>query len=76
MSKYEDNLEAALAEHGLALDAGNVIGGPFIPDGIYRIYRPGDLGIVGSGSTLEAAIDDLPLDTSRAIAAQLDGRAW
>ena len=35
----EREFQAALAEHGFAVDEGNAIGGPFIPDGRYRIYR-------------------------------------
>jgi hypothetical protein len=32
------DFRAALDEHNLVVDEGNVIGGPFIPDGRYRLY--------------------------------------
>lgn len=44
---------------GLQVDEGNVIGGPFIPDGVVRIYD--DSGVRGEGRTLEEAYNNTHL---------------
>lgn len=49
-------LEEQLAALGYTVDHGDLIAGPFIPDGAVRIYRGDDpYDIVGEGDTLEEA---------------------
>jgi len=49
-------LEEQLVALGYTVDHGNLIDGPFIPDGTVRIYRDDDpWDIVGQGDTLEDA---------------------
>lgn len=49
-------LEEQLAAQGLTVDEGNLIDGPFIPDGRVRVYRGDDpWDIVGEGDTLGEA---------------------
>ena len=41
---------------GLVIDEGNLIAGPFIPDGRTRIYEPETYNVRGEGQTLEEAL--------------------
>lgn len=52
----ESEFRERLAQMGLELDEGNVIGGPFIPDGTYRVYDPDTHGVVDCNRDLEALI--------------------
>lgn len=54
----ERELESALEEHGLAVDEGNVIGGPFIPDGRYRLYSCETHDVICESRTREGLIED------------------
>lgn len=58
-------LEEHLIERGYTVDHGDLIGGPFIPDGTVRIYRDGNPSdLAGEGRTLkEAARNILPEHT-------------
>ncbi len=55
-----DDTEILSAAHALELevDEGATIGGPFIPDGIVRVYDPATSTVLGSGKTLQEAWDD------------------
>ena len=56
-------LEEQLVALGYTVDHGNLIDGPFIPDGTVRIYRGDDpWDIAGQGATLEDAAS-LLIDT-------------
>ena len=57
----QEDLEK-LSEHGLLVDEGNLIQGPFIPDGRVRIYRESDHSVVAEGRTYEEAVANLPYD--------------
>jgi hypothetical protein len=53
------NVEALVEAEELVLDDGCGIGGPYIPDGIVRIYDPEDCyNVLGSGETAEEAWDE------------------
>ena len=54
----EDEILELLESRGLLIDDGCVIGGPFIPDGRYRIYDE-DYTILGEGSSLRKAYEEL-----------------
>jgi len=57
----DEEVREACEELGLVLDEGNLIQGPFIPDGTCRIYPEGEpYQILGSGSTPEEAWEGLP----------------
>lgn len=60
IERDEVGLLKLLEEAELAVDHGNLISGPFIPDGTVRIYRPETLSILGRGATLVEAVEDLP----------------
>jgi hypothetical protein len=57
-----EDMMAVLAAHDLEVDEGCLIGGPFIPDGRVRIYRPDDLRVMGEGKTFEEAFEALWLE--------------
>ena len=48
-------LQALLEGAGLAVDHGDLISGPFIPDGTVRVYDPDTGDVLGEGDTLAAA---------------------
>lgn len=50
--------EAEVTNTGLEIDEGNLIAGPFIPDGNVRIYDPETLTVVAEGSNVEEALRD------------------
>lgn len=59
MSELEEQLVAL----GYTVDHGDLIAGPFIPDGTVRVYRGDDpWDVAGEGATLEDAASFL--DTS------------
>lgn len=62
----ERRTEEALEAEGLIIDRGDLIWGPFIPDGIIRILD-GAGSVVGQGRTLEEAVGDLPADVRRRV---------
>lgn len=45
-----------LAERGLELDEGNLIQGPFIPDGMWRVYDPETRDVKAQGRGFEAVM--------------------
>jgi hypothetical protein len=47
-----------LDKMGLGVDFGVGVGGPFIPDGIVRIYHSETLWVVSFGDTLQEAYDN------------------
>jgi hypothetical protein len=54
------------ARLGLRLDEGDLIGGPFIPDGHYRIHPINDpYTVLGHGYSPQEAWDDLPFRIQR-----------
>lgn len=55
----EREIRFEVSERGLAIDDGNVIGGPFIPDGIVRIYDRSTYYVAGSGHDLRSAYENL-----------------
>jgi hypothetical protein len=57
----EDEIRQVLEAQGLVVDDGNLISGPFIPDGRVRIHSPGSVSILGDGSTLAEAYADFCL---------------
>jgi hypothetical protein len=58
----DDDVRRELDERGLVLDEGNLISGPFIPDGTVRIYHPDDPCLVlGEGATIKEAFEDLEM---------------
>jgi len=59
----DDEIMSVLTERELKVDEGNLIDGPFIPDGTVRIYE-GWSNVLGSGETLADAFSDLELRTS------------
>lgn len=60
----EREIEEALAAEGITVDHGNLIGGPFIPDGTVRILDWYS-NVVGEGRTLAEAVEALPADVRR-----------
>lgn len=46
---------------GFDVDLGNVIGGPFIPDGTVRIYETASNNVIAQGPSLEEAYASLTL---------------
>lgn len=50
-----------LERAGLAVDEGDRISGPFIPDGTVRIYDPETDSMLASGRTLREAFEDVQL---------------
>lgn len=62
MTSPDDEAEILelLEQAELAVDYGNLISGPFIPDGTVRIYRPETISVLGRGATLVEAVEDLP----------------
>jgi len=42
---------------GLVIDEGNLISGPFIPDGTVRIYDPETVSVWGEGDSLKEALE-------------------
>ena len=63
----EEIITALLEEHGLIVDFGNRISGPFIPDGYVRIHKDDNFTVVGEGSTLEAAVESLPVQFQKKL---------
>lgn len=55
-------LMALIERAGLAVDEGNLIAGPFIPDGTVRIYDPDTLDVRGEGATLADAYEASDLE--------------
>lgn len=55
----ERGVEEALAGIGLTVDRGDLIDGPFIPDGTVRICDRG-ASVLAEGRTLEEAVGNLP----------------
>ena len=55
MDEFEFKTE--LRERNLAVDYGDVIGGPFIPDGLYRVYETETNGMICSSKTYEGLIE-------------------
>lgn len=53
-------IQERLSAEGFLIDEGNLIGGPFIPDGRCRIYNPTSMYILAEGRTLEEAIRECP----------------
>lgn len=51
----EEQLRESIERQGFAIDEGNVIGGPFTPDGTVRIYEAASGIVHGEGSTLAEA---------------------
>lgn len=49
------DFEALVEGLGFVLDHGNLISGPFIPDGHVRIYRPETIRVVAEGRTVAEA---------------------
>jgi hypothetical protein len=56
MDEYD--FRVALEDHGLAVDEGNVIGGPFIPDGRYRIYNLSTHDVICDAKTYRGLIEE------------------
>lgn len=52
-------LQEILERAGLAVDHGDLISGPFIPDGTVRVYDPDTDRVLGSGDTLAAAFAEV-----------------
>jgi len=50
-----------LERAGLAVDEGDRISGPFIPDGTVRIYDPETDSLLASGSSLAEAFENVQL---------------
>jgi hypothetical protein len=55
----DGTLREILERAGLAVDEGDLISGPFIPDGTTRIYDPDSNRVLGAGDTLAAAFADV-----------------
>jgi len=53
-------IKERLEAEGYVIDEGNLIAGPFIPDGRCRIYDPTSMHIVAEGRTVEKALLDCP----------------
>jgi hypothetical protein len=61
MDEYEIKQRITeLHERGLDIDEGNLIGGPFIPDGMVRIYRTSDHSVIVCECTVEEALNSVP----------------
>jgi hypothetical protein len=55
-----DELLAIVHAQGFVVDEGNLISGPFIPDGRVRIYDPETNDVLAQGRTIEEALADCP----------------
>ncbi len=56
----EEEILNICADRGWAVDFGNTTSGPFLPDGIVRIYEDGDpTTLVAEGATLQDAVSGL-----------------
>jgi hypothetical protein len=51
----ETDLQALVEDAGMEIDEGCTVGGPFIDDGVVRIYNPETLEVIGEGPSLESA---------------------
>jgi hypothetical protein len=54
----ESEIREEIDSWGLAIDEGNLIGGPFISDGKVRIYDPDTSSVKGEGVNIEEAWED------------------
>lgn len=50
--------QEAIEALGLIIDEGNLIAGPFIPDGTVRVYDPETIVVWGEGPSLVEALDE------------------
>ena len=58
MDQFEINEKIAeLRERGFEIDEGNLIDGPWIPDGTIRIYRVSDNNLYICASSVEEALN-------------------
>jgi hypothetical protein len=54
----DKSLQGLLERAGFAVDHGDLIAGPFIPDGTVRVYDPETSRILGRGDTLAEAYEE------------------
>lgn len=58
MSIDEKEFRSLLEERGFELDEGNLIAGPFIPDGRWRVYRTDDHLVIAEGCDLADVMEN------------------